>query len=63
MFGSSSGEVQDNRTPEYRKCWTLGEAFYYVNSYFKKESLKKDNLKSFYDTKSEQEAYYYAKTN
>ncbi|HOI71202.1 MAG TPA: hypothetical protein PLC38_02830 [Methanobacterium sp.] len=62
MFGSSSEEVQDNSTPEYRKCWALGEAFYYVNTYFKKESLKKDNLKSIYYTKTESEAFYYAKT-
>lgn len=57
MFGSSSEEVKDSSTPEYRKCWALGEAFYYVNSYF-----KKDSLKSFYDIKTDQEAFYYAKT-
>lgn len=40
MFNFVTEEVKTDSTPEFRKCWALGEAFYYVKSYFEGESNK-----------------------
>lgn len=51
MFNSVPEEVKEDSTPEFRKCWALGEAFYYVKSYFERNSEK-----DFYYTKTKLEA-------
>ncbi len=48
----SSDEVkQEGTTPEFRKCWSLGEAFYYVKAYFEGISIQ-----DYYYTKTRLEA-------